>query len=100
MEEKRVPYQRWGGGWILCSGCGHVGFAQLYVAGECYRLGAAGTLSVPNGPVGLDRRDRGVGLAAKNRHSICCSRPLRCPWSTERVPSQHSSEYREGNKCS
>jgi hypothetical protein len=32
MERKRVPYQRWGGGWILYGGCGHVGFAQLYVA--------------------------------------------------------------------
>ena len=67
MEGKRVPTQSWAGGWILCSGCGHVGFAQLYVAGECYRLGAAGTLRVPNVPVGLDRRDRSVGLAASKQ---------------------------------
>ena len=50
--------------------------------------------------VDLDRRERGVGLAAKNRHNIYCSRPLRDAWSTERVPLQHSSEYREGDECS
>jgi len=67
MEGKRVPTQRWGGGWNLCGGCGHVGFAQLYVAGECDRLDAAGTLSVPNRPVGLGRRDLEIGLAADDQ---------------------------------
>ena len=67
MEGKRVPYQRWGGGWILCGGRGHVAFAQVYVAGESYRLGAASALSVSNMPADLDRRDLGVGLAVSKQ---------------------------------
>ena len=73
-----------------------MGLARLYVAGEWFRLGAAGTLSVPNMPVGLDRRDLGVGLAAsKPAHH----RLLAPAAGLERAPSQHSSEYRKGNEC-
>ena len=39
----------------------------MYVAGECYRLDAAATLSVPTMPVGLDRRDLQIGLAADHQ---------------------------------
>ena len=96
MEGWRVPTQRWGGGWIFCGGCGHVGFAQLQISGECYRLGAAGTLSVPNMPVGRDRRDRGVGLAASKP---ALHRLLAPAAGLERAPSQRSSDDRKGNEC-
>ena len=68
----------------------------MYVAGECYRLGAAGTLSVPNMSVDLHRRELGLGLAA-SKQAQC---PLLAPAEgLEREPSQHSSEYRKGNEC-
>ena len=96
MEGWRAPYQRWGGGWNLCGGCGHVRFTQVYVAGECFRLGAAGTFSVPNLPVDLDHCDLGVGLAAGKpaQHRLLASAE-----GLERAPSQHSSEDRKGNQC-
>ena len=61
------------------------GVRAVVCRGKCYRLGAAGTLRVPNVPVGLDRRDRGVGLAAKKQaqHLLL-------------APAEMSGEHRTG----
>src|SRR5215207_6325756 len=59
------------------------------------RLGAAGTLSVPNVLVDLDHRDLGVEPAASKQAQHLL---LALAEGLERAPSQQSSEYHKRNQ--
>jgi hypothetical protein len=69
----------------------------VFVAGAYEHLGAAGTLSVPNVPVCLNRYDLGVEPTASKQvqHLLLASAE-----DLERAPSPHASKYRKRNECS